>query len=52
LELLIGICFIELDNFDSARIELAKASDLGKEEEVDPWISYMDSTESLRAAST
>ena len=52
LELLIGICFIELDNFDSARIELAKASDLGKEEEVDPWISYMNSTESLRAAST
>ena len=52
LELLIGICFIELDNFDSARLELAKASDLGKEEEVDPWISYMDSTESLRAAST
>lgn len=52
LELLIGICFIELDDFDSARVELAKASNFGKEEEVDPWVSYMDSTESLRAASS
>ena len=51
LELLIGICFIELDDFDSARVELSKASTLGKEKDVTPWLSYMDSTESLRAAS-
>ena len=35
--MLIGICYIELDDFDNARIELTKASKLGKEEEVEPW---------------
>ena len=50
LELLIGICFIELDDFDNARTELAKASVLGKEKDVLPWLNYMDSTENLRAA--
>ncbi len=50
LEMLIGISYIELDDFANARIELAKASKLGKEEDVKPWLSYMNSTESLRAA--
>ena len=50
LEMLIGICYIELDDFDNARIELTKASKLGKEEEVEPWVNYMDSTENLRRA--
>jgi hypothetical protein len=50
LELLIGICFIELDEFDKARIELAQASKLGKEKDAQSWITYIDSTESLRAA--
>ena len=50
LEMLIGICYIELDDFKNARLELAKASKMGKEKDVEPWLSYMDSTESLRAA--
>ena len=50
LEMLIGISYIELDDFANARIEFAKASKLGKEEDVEPWLSYMNSTESLRAA--
>lgn len=50
LEMLIGICYIELDDFDNARVELAKAFDFGKEDEVKPWINYMDSTENLRRA--
>lgn len=50
LEMLIGICYIELDDFKNARIELAKAANFGKEEDVEPWINYIDSTESLRAA--
>ena len=50
LEMLIGICYIELDDFKNARIELAKAANFGKEKDVEPWINYMDSTESLRAA--
>ena len=50
LEMLIGICYIELDDFDNARVELAKAFDFGKEDEVEPWINYMDSTENLRRA--
>ena len=50
LEMLIGICYIELDDFKNARIELAKATNFGKEKDVEPWINYMDSTESLRAA--
>ena len=41
---------IELDDFKNARIELAKAIALGKEDEAESWISYMDSTDSLRAA--
>ena len=48
--MLIGIWYIELDDFDNARIELTKASKLGKEEEVEPWVNYMDSTENLRRA--
>jgi hypothetical protein len=48
--MLIGICYIELDDFKNARLELAKASKMGKEKDVEPWLSYMDSTESLRAA--
>jgi Flp pilus assembly protein TadD len=50
LEMLIGICYLELDDFKNARIELAKAANFGKEKDVEPWINYMDSTESLRAA--
>ena len=50
LEMLIGISYIELDDFKNARIELAKAIALGKEDEAESWISYMDSTDSLRAA--
>jgi tetratricopeptide (TPR) repeat protein len=50
LEMLIGISYIELDDFANARIELAKAIALGKEDEAESWISYMDSTDSLRAA--
>ena len=50
LEMLIGISYIELDDFNNARIELAKAIALGKEDEAESWISYMDSTDSLRAA--
>ena len=50
LEMLIGISYIELDDFKNARIELAKAVALGKEDEAESWISYMDSTDSLRAA--
>ena len=50
LEMLIGISYIELDDFKNARIELAKAIALGKENEAESWISYMDSTDSLRAA--
>ena len=48
--MLIGISYIELDDFKSARIELAKAVKLGKEKDAEPWINYMNSTESLRAA--
>ncbi|MDB9898974.1 tetratricopeptide repeat protein [Gammaproteobacteria bacterium] len=50
LEMLIGISYIELDDFNNARIELAKAIALGKEDEAESWIDYMDSTDSLRAA--
>jgi len=50
LEMLIGISYIELDDFDNARIELAKAVSLGKEKDVKPWINYINSTESLRKA--
>ena len=50
LEMLIGISYIELDDFKSARVELAKAAKLGKEKDVEPWVNYMNSTESLRAA--
>ena len=50
LEMLIGISYIELDDFDNARIELAKAINLGKEKDVEPWINYINSTESLRKA--
>ena len=50
LEMLIGISYIELDDFNNARIELAKAIALGKEDEAESWINYMDSTDSLRAA--
>ena len=50
LEMLIGISYIELDDFANARMELAKAIALGKEDEAESWISYMDSTDSLRAA--
>ena len=42
--------YIELDDFANARMELAKAIALGKEDEAESWISYMDSTDSLRAA--
>lgn len=48
--MLIGISYIELDDFTNARLELAKAISLGKEDEAESWISYMDSTDSLRAA--
>ena len=48
--MLIGISYIELDDFDNARIELAKAVSLGKEKDVKPWINYINSTESLRKA--
>ncbi|MDB2662123.1 tetratricopeptide repeat protein [Gammaproteobacteria bacterium] len=50
LEMLIGISYIELDDFNNARIELARAIALGKEDEAESWIDYMDSTDSLRAA--
>lgn len=50
LEMLLGVCYIEIEDFTNARIELNKAIDLGKEKEANPWLSYIDSTESLRSA--
>ena len=50
LEMLLGVCYIEIEDFTNARIELNKAIDLGKEKEASPWLSYIDSTESLRSA--
>jgi predicted Zn-dependent protease len=50
LEMLLGVCYIEIEDFTNARIELNKAIDLGKEREANPWLSYIDSTESLRSA--
>ena len=52
LEMLIGICFIEIDDFKNARLELNKAIELGKEEEAKPWLIYIESTESLRSAAS
>ena len=48
--MLLGVCYIEIEDFTNARIELNKAIDLGKEKEASPWLSYIDSTESLRSA--
>ena len=50
LEMLLGVCYIEIEDFTNARIELNKAIDLGKEKEANPWLAYIDSTESLRSA--
>ncbi len=50
LEMLLGVCYIEIEDFTNARIELNKAIDLGKEKEANPWLSFIDSTESLRSA--
>ena len=50
--MLIGICFIEIDDFKNARLELNKAIELGKEEEAKPWLIYIESTESLRSAAS
>ena len=52
LEMLIGICFIEIDDFKNARLELNKAIELGKEKEAKPWLTYIESTESLRSAAS
>ena len=52
LEILLGVCYIELEDFKNARIELNNAIELGKEDEANPWLSYIDSTESLRSASS
>jgi len=50
LEMLLGVCYIEIEDFTNARIELNKAIDLGKEKEANPWLAFIDSTESLRSA--
>ena len=52
LEMLLGVCFIEIDDFKNARLELKKAIDFGKEKEATPWLSYIESTIGLRAASS
>ena len=52
LEMLLGVCYIELDDFKNARLELNKAIDFGKEKEATPWLSYIESTEGLRAAAS
>tara|TARA_B100000963_G_scaffold234377_1_gene204765 strand:- start:1400 stop:2617 length:1218 start_codon:yes stop_codon:yes gene_type:complete len=52
LEMLLGVCYIEVDDFKNARLELKKAIDLGKESEANPWLSYIESTEGLRAAAS
>jgi Flp pilus assembly protein TadD len=50
--MLLGVCYIEIDDFKNARLELKKAIDFGKEKEANPWLSYIDSTEGLRAAAS
>ena len=52
LEMLLGVCYIEIDDFKNARLELKKAIDFGKEKEANPWLSYIESTEGLRAAAS
>ena len=52
LEMLLGVCYIEIDDFKNARLELKKAIDFGKEKEAAPWLSYIESTEGLRAAAS
>ena len=52
LEMLLGVCYIEIDDFKNARVELKKAIDFGKEKEANPWLSYIESTEGLRAAAS
>ena len=52
LEKFAGVCYIEIDDFKNARLELKKAIDFGKEKEANPWLSYIESTEGLRAAAS